>query len=53
MSRLIDSKSRQIYYYNVQPIKEPEAEFNSRMNFWIKMNNIAIQNITVQKMKTA
>lgn len=53
MGKILDSKSKQIYYYGVRPVKEPEAELNSRMNFWIKMNNLAIQNITVQKMKTA
>ncbi len=52
MNKIIDCKYKETYF-NIKPIQDEDEQFDSRMNFWIKMNTVAIQNMTIQRMKTA
>ena len=52
MSKIIDTKYKETYF-NLRPLLKEEEDMDSKLTFWIKMNNMAVQNITLQKMKTA
>ena len=47
---LIDSKSKE-RYYSIEPLTEDSNLINSRYTFWVNMNNIAMQNVMVQRIK--
>ncbi len=47
---LIDSRHKE-KYYSIKPIIEDEELINARFTFWANMNNLAMQNMMIQKRK--
>ncbi|MBQ3641988.1 hypothetical protein II906_08715 [bacterium] len=50
--KTIDSKYKEIYFVS-RPVEEPDDILRSRADFWMKMTSLAIQNISIQKIKSA
>ena len=50
--RQIDCKMKEIYFES-KPIQEEEDILRSRLDFWMKMNCMAIQNMSIQRIKSA
>ena len=50
--KIIDCKIKEIYF-NAKPIVEDEAIVESRFLFWNSLNNLAVQNISIQQIKMA
>ncbi len=50
--KVIDCKIKEIYF-NAKPIEEDESIVESRSLFWNSLNNLAVQNISIQQLKMA
>lgn len=50
--KVIDCKIKEIYF-NAKPIQEDESLVESRFLFWKSLNNLAVQNISIQQIKMA
>ncbi len=50
--KVIDCKIKEIYF-NAVPIEESEEVTESRTLFWKSLNNLAVQNISMQQLRTA
>ena len=48
----IDSKMKEIYF-EAKLVQESEKVIESRYNFWNSMNIVAMNNMTIQRMKMA
>ena len=48
----IDCKIKEIYY-NAKPIQEEVEVIESRFLFWNSLNNLAVQNFSIQQIKMA
>ena len=49
--KTIDAKIKEIYF-EARPLKEPADTIESRYKFWNCLNVMAMQNMTLQQLKT-
>ena len=50
--KVIDCKIKEIYF-NLKPIQEEDSLVESRFLFWNSLNNLAVQNMSIQQIKLA